>query len=146
MNDKISCNELKQGRIFTGSLPHGVDLVQSIEDFCRDASIKMATFSLIGALSSVTIGSYDQKQQVYVSFSKHAHLEVVSCTGNISIKDGSPMAHAHIVLADIDGNTFGGHLFSESIIFAGEIEIQELTGEQLERKYDTTTGLMLWNI
>ncbi len=146
MNDKISCKEFKHGRIFTGRLPHGVDLVQSIEDFCRDASINMATFSLIGALSSVTIGSYDQTQQVYVSFSKHADLEVLSCTGNISIKDGSPMVHAHIVLADIDGKTFGGHLFSESIIFAGEIEIQELSGEQLERNHDTTTGLMLWNI
>lgn len=146
MNDKISCKEFKNGRIFTGRLPHGVDLVQSIEDFCKDASINMATFSLIGALSSITIGSYDQKQQVYVSFSKNAHLEILSCTGNVSIKDGSPMVHAHIVLADIDGKTFGGHLFSESIIFAGEIKIQELSGEQLERKYDTTTGLMLWNI
>lgn len=52
--------------------------------------------------------------------------------------------HAHVVLGDEQGNTIGGHLFSESIVFAGEIDLQELIGEPLERSYDETTGLLLW--
>jgi len=106
----------------------------------------MAIFSIIGAVSSVTIGSYDQKQQVYVSHFEKAPLEILTCTGNISLKEGNPVAHAHIVLCDEEGKTTGGHLFSDTIVFAAEIELQELIGNTLERVYDKNTGLMLWKL
>lgn len=141
---KLSCFEFQQGRLFVGRLPHGKDLILSVEEFCKDASIQMATFSVIGAVSSVTIGAYDQKQQVYVTVKEEAPLEIVSCTGNVSLKDGKPFIHAHILLADEQGKTTGGHLFSETIIFAGEINLQELTGKPMKRTYDNDTGLMLW--
>jgi len=38
----------------------------------------------------------------------------------------------------------GGHLFSDTILFAGEIRLQELIGNPLERAYDERTGLNLW--
>ena len=141
---KLTCTVFEPGRRFIGRLPHGQDLLTAIKDFCHNASVQTATFSLIGAVSSMTIGAYDQKQQVYVTFTKAAPLEIVICTGNVSLKDGEPHVHAHIVLADEHGNTLGGHLFSETILFAGEIDLQELTGTPLERAYDQTTGLMLW--
>ncbi len=141
---KLACSELKSGRRFMGRLPHGQDLIKSIEAFCGETAVAMATFSAIGAVTSVTMGAYDQKQQVYVTYTKEAPLEIVSCTGNISLKNGNPVVHAHILLADMHGKTIGGHLFSETIIYAGEIDLLELVGKPLERAYDTTTGLMLW--
>ncbi|OEU66930.1 MAG: hypothetical protein BBJ57_06490 [Desulfobacterales bacterium PC51MH44] len=141
---KLTCSEFKTGRCFVGRLPHGKDLITFIEDFCKKASIQMATFSVIGAVSSVTMGAYDQKQQVYVTFTEEAQLEIATCIGNVSLMDGNPVVHAHIVLGDKQGKVTGGHLFSETILFAGEIELQELTGKPLERAYDDTTGLMLW--
>ncbi len=136
--------EYKLGRRFLGRLPHGSDLVKSIEEFCNKNLVQTATFSAIGAVSSVTLGSYDQQQLVYVTFKKEKPFEIVTCEGNVSIKDGNPIVHAHVVLGDEQGNTIGGHLFSESIVFAGEIDLQELIGEPLERSYDETTGLLLW--
>ena len=141
---ELSCSEFQHGRLFVGRLPQGKDLILSIEKFCEDASIQMAIFSVIGAVSSATIGAYDQKQQVYVTFKEEAPLEIVSCIGNVSLKDGKPFIHAHILLADEQGKTIGGHLFSETIIYAGEINLQELTGKPMERTYDNNTGLMLW--
>lgn len=141
---KLVCSEFQTGRRFIGRLPHDKDLIASIEEFCKENSIKMAVFSLIGAVKSAAIGAYDQKQQVYVTFAEKAPLEIITCTGNISLKDGTPFVHAHIELGDEQGKTFGGHLFSETIIYAGEIDIQELTGKPLERAYDETTGLALW--
>ena len=141
---ELSCFKFQQGRIFIGSLPQGGDLINSIEEFCKEALIQMATFSVIGAVSSATIGAYDQKQQVYVTFKEEAPFEIVSCTGNVSLKDGKPFIHAHILLVDEQGKTIGGHLFSETIIYAGEINLQELTGKPMERTYDSNTGLMLW--
>jgi len=144
MMKKLACFEFQQGRVFVGCLPHGRDLILSVEEFCEDASIQMAAFSIIGAVSSYTIGAYDQKQQVYVTFKEKAPLEIVSCMGNVSLKEGKPFIHAHILLADEQGKTIGGHLFSETIIYAGEINLQELTGKPIERTYDNDTGLMLW--
>jgi len=139
-------SEFKLGRFFLGSLPCGKDLVASVEDFCKESSVQMATFSVIGSVSSVTLGCYDQKQQVYVTFNEEAPLEIIACIGNVSIKEGSPFVHAHIVLSDEKGKIIGGHLFSETIIFAGEISFQELKGKLFERAYDNKTGLMLWNL
>lgn len=140
----LTCTEFKPGRLFVGRLPYGKDLIQSVEYFCKSSSIQMATFSLIGAVSSYTIGAYDQKQQVYVTETEKACLEIVNCIGNISLMDEKPFVHAHIVLGDEKGNTMGGHLFSETILFAGEISLQELVGTPLERAYDERTGLNLW--
>ena len=141
---KLACSEFKPGRRFVCRLPHGKDLITSIEDFCVELSIQMATFSIIGAVSSATFGAFDQKQHVYVTFTEEAPLEIVNCSGNVSLKDGEPVVHAHIVLGDKQGKTKGGHLFSETTIFVGEIDLQELIGKPLERDYDDTTGLMLW--
>ena len=141
---KLVCSEFKTGRRFLGSLLHQEDLISAIENVAVEASVKMATFSVIGAVSSVTMGSYDQNQQVYVTATQTGPFEILTCVGNISLKDKKPMAHAHIVLCDEQGKAFGGHLFSETIVFAGEIELVELTGTPLERTYDPTTGLMLW--
>ena len=144
--DNLICSEFKPGRRFIGRVPYGKDLITSITDFCIELSVRMATFSVIGAVSSVTMGAYDQKQQVYVTFTQEAPLEIVTCTGNVSLMDGEPVVHAHIVLGDLQGKTIGGHLFSETILYAGEIDLQELTGKPMERAHDDTTGLMLWNV
>ena len=83
---------------------------------------------------------------MYVTVKEDRELEILSCTGNISIKEGRPFVHAHIMLADIHGATIGGHLFSDTVVFAGEIEIVELVGTPLERRHDEVTGLMLWQM
>jgi predicted DNA-binding protein with PD1-like motif len=144
--DELICSEFRLGRRLLGRLPHGKDLIISIGDFCTASDIQTATFSVIGAVSSATIGVYDQKQHVYVTFTEHADMEIVNCIGNVSLEDKTPVIQSHIVLADEHGKITGGHLFSETILFAGEIDLQEMIGEPLERVYDEKTGLMLWNL
>ena len=144
--DELVCSEFKLGRRLLGRLPHGKDMITSIENFCIASDIQTATFSVIGAVSSATIGVYDQKQHVYVTFTENAAMEIVNCIGNVSLKDKTPVIKSHIVLADEHGKIMGGRLFSETILFTGEIDLQEMTGEPLERVYDGKTGLRLWNI
>jgi predicted DNA-binding protein with PD1-like motif len=144
MGHHHTLTEFGTGRHMVGRLPHGRDLLQTIEGMSEKSGIRMATFTLIGAVSSATIGAYDQTQQVYVTVKKEMPLEILTCLGNISLKKGDPFVHAHIILSDEESNTLGGHLFSETIIYAGEIHIQELTGVPLNREHDETTGLMLW--
>ena len=141
---KLDCVEFAPGRRFIGRLPHGRDLLTSIKEFCTNASIQTASFSFAGQVSAFTIGTYDQEQHVYITYAQEAPLEIVSGSGNVSLMDGDLQIHAHAVLADKQGKTIGGRLFSDTILFAGEIEIQELTGKPAERAYDPDTGLSLW--
>lgn len=136
--------EVTSGRRFLEKLPCKKDIIKSIEQFCHDKSIHMAAFSIMGAVSSYTIGTYDQRQQVYVTYTETAPREIVSCRGNILIQEGKPVICAKIILADEQGEITGGHLFSETTLFAGEIDIQELKADSAEKIYDAETGLMTW--
>lgn len=132
------------GRAFLARLPHAADLLDAIRQVCIDNQVKMATVAVIGALTKVTLGYYNQEGKEYLNRTLSGGYEIVSLTGNLSLKEGEPMVHAHLVISDDKGNCLAGHLMSPSTIFAGELFIQELQGKQLNRHYDQTTGLHLW--
>ncbi len=143
---QIAAREFETGRRVLGRLPLGEDLVTAVEGFCADHSIRTAVFSIIGSVTSATLGSYDQKQQVYVTFKQDEPLEILHCTGNVSLKNDKPTVHAHGMFADMNGHTIGGHVFSETLAYAGEIYLQELLGSALLREHDEETGLFLWRL
>lgn len=132
--------EFKLGRRFFGRLEHGTDIISAIETVCENNSILAASFSIQGAVCSYTIGTYDQAQHVYVTSTVKEAREIVNCQGNVSAKDAKPFVLAHIVLSDERGRITGGRLFSETVVYAGEIELQELIGRSLTRSYDEKTG------
>jgi predicted DNA-binding protein with PD1-like motif len=143
--ETLFCREYSRGRRLLGRLPHGQDLIKAVTAVCRETGIQMAAFAAHGAVSSVTLGVFDQQQQVYVTAAEEKPFELVICQGHVSPQDGNPFVYAHGVLADTQGQTIGGRLFSDTLIFAAEIDLQELTGEPLNRHYDPKTGLMLWH-
>jgi predicted DNA-binding protein with PD1-like motif len=124
-------------------LEHDADLVQSITELARSNRVEAGSFTAIGALKRARLGYYDQKNHGYREMKIDAPHEMASCIGNVSLKDGEPFVHVHVVLADETGNTKAGHLL-EGIVFAAEVHLHELEGPRLERKYDEPTGLSLW--
>ncbi len=132
------------GKVILEGLPHGTDLLETITDLARREGIKIGTVAAIGAVKRARIGYYDQVAQEYRERDIEGPMEISSCLGNISLKDGEIFVHAHITLADSEGRVAGGHLCVGTIIFAAECRINELQGESLERSYDETTGLSLW--
>ena len=125
-------------------LKHDADLVQSITELARSNGIEVGSFTAIGALERARLAYYDQKDSEYREIKIDSPHEMASCTGNISLKNGEPFIHAHVVLADDRGNTKGGHLL-EGIVFAAEVHLHRLEGPRLERRYDEATGLSLWS-
>lgn len=125
-------------------LPHDRDLITAILEICKEVSVLHGWFTIIGAVKNATYGVYDQSQKVYVTHKENSPQEIIFCGGNVSLKDGAPFVHAHILLGDEKGNTKGGHLFSETIIFAGEMFMQAFSGKPPERVHDLTTDLYLW--
>ena len=126
-------------------LNYDADLIQSITELARSKGVEAGSFTAIGALKRAKLGYYDQKNHEYREMKIDSPYELVSCVGNVSLKDGEPFTHVHVVLADEMGNTKAGHLL-EGIVFAAEVHLRQLEGPRLERKYDEVTGLSLWNM
>ena len=126
------------------NIKHGDDLLKSISEYCQENDIKSGFISVIGALQKAKFGYYNQREKKYYENTVDEPVEIVSCLGNISLKNGKSFVHAHISVAKADGNVFGGHLNEGCIVFAAECVIFELTGDLLERKFDDLTGLSLW--
>jgi len=137
--------EYRSGRKFICRLEHDSELLKSITDFVKEKGVKAGVFSVIGAVKGATIAYYDQTKHEYRELQIDGPHEIVSCTGNISLKNGTQFAHAHIVLADERGNVKAGHLVRGKV-FAAELHLRELLGPELVRKHDKLTDLSLWKL
>lgn len=129
-----------------GRLAHGADLLEEITSACTAQNIRLGRLEAIGAVQRARLGYYDQKTREYRFFTIDRPLEITALTGNVSAKEGEPMVHAHVTLADEAGNAFGGHLAPGTIVFACEVIIEPFEGEMLERTFDEETGLPLWQM
>ena len=136
--------EVQQKKHFMGSFPCGTDLLEGLTGICEQENIILGRVEAIGAVQKARFGFYNQKGREYQFIEKNVEMEILKCSGNISINDGKPMVHAHIILADENGNAFGGHLAKGTIVFACEFIIQSFNGAELIREFDESTNLRLW--
>jgi predicted DNA-binding protein with PD1-like motif len=133
------------GRKILGRLAKGDDLLASMEALAQEHNITLGEVTAIGAVSQARVGFYNQTERQYYYLVLAQPLEILALTGNISIKDGKPMVHAHITLSDHEGRAFGGHLAPGTLAFACEFAIQEFVSDiTLVRQMDDPTGLFLW--
>jgi predicted DNA-binding protein with PD1-like motif len=133
------------GRKIIGRLAPGEDLLSALENCAREHGITLGEVQAIGAVSQARVGYYNQAERQYYFLDLARPLEILSLIGNISLKDGQPMVHAHITLADYEGRACGGHLAAGTLAFACEFTIQEYqSATPLVRQMDDPTGLFLW--
>ncbi|MFP3980393.1 MAG: PPC domain-containing DNA-binding protein [Desulfobacterales bacterium] len=133
-------------QVYMGKLQHGADLLEEITQTCTRENIRLGRIQAIGAVQRARLAYYNQKTREYRFFTIDQALEILNLSGNISIKDGDPMVHAHITLADDAGNAYGGHVAPGTVIFACEIVIEAFEGPAFERSFDAETGLPLWQL
>jgi uncharacterized protein len=132
-------------RTFMGRLAKGDDLLQALEKLCQEHNITLGEVRALGAVTRARVGFYNQEERKYYFLEFDQPLEILALVGNISMKDGKPMVHAHVTLADAAGRAFGGHLAEGTSVFACEFAIFEYSADQvLSRQNDPETGLMLW--
>ncbi|MCX8028218.1 MAG: DNA-binding protein [Thermodesulfovibrionales bacterium] len=136
-------NVFRLGSIYQGRLNKGDELVSSLTDFLKSNNIKAGLINGIGALTSAKLGFYNSIEKKYEDIELNEGLEIVSLSGNVTLKGGEIFPHIHVVLSRADFSTLGGHLFAPSKIFAFEFEIFEFVGETFKRAYDEDTGLFL---
>ena len=131
--------------VYMGRLSYGDDLLDALTEMCREQSVTLGRIEAIGAVQGARLGYYDQNTRQYQFMTWDKGLEITSLMGNISIKDGEPMVHAHLTLADEEGRTFGGHLARGCPVFACEFILQVFSGPEFVRSHDPQTDLPLWS-
>ncbi len=137
--------EAKTGKIIFARLFEDEDLLDTITQTAKKARIKAGFFVLIGTLKKAKMGFFHEGQ--YQPIEMAEQVEVVSCMGNISIKENEPFVHAHIAVSNRRGEVFGGHVLPGCIIAAtGELVLVETVDVKLQRKLDDKTQLYLWSI
>ena len=132
--------------IIMGKLSYSCDLLEELTNFCVQNNITLGKIEAIGAVQKSCVGYYNQQTREYQFLKFEKPSEILNLTGNISIKDGKPFVHAHVILADESGNSYGGHLAPGTITFACEFIITIFAGDAFIRDMDDETGLPLWDI
>ncbi len=139
----VQAVEFRLGRSFLGRLPEGQDPLVALADFCREKGVRAGWLSAIGTLRRAVLGYFDETRREYLRIPVEGFREIASCQGNVSLRDGQPFVHLHIVLSAEDGSTVAGHLL-EGETFVGEFYLQEVLGPALVRQFDPQSGLALW--
>ena len=115
-------------------------VMDTLTRFCIDKGISNAKLSGIGAVKETEIGAYDTIKKEYIRKEYSDILELVSFEGNITLKDGSPFPHAHVVLSDHNMSTVGGHLFETTVAAVGEFFLREFDNDAY-RELNEDVGL-----
>ncbi|MFX1302477.1 MAG: PPC domain-containing DNA-binding protein [Promethearchaeota archaeon] len=135
--------ETKVKRVIVGKIEPDEDLINSIIKMVKDSDIKSGFINCIGALKKITIGYFDVESKEYLTSTIEEYVELVSCMGNISFKEGKPIIHLHVSIGTRDYNIIGGHLMQPSIIsITGEVYILEID-KKIKRVIDPQFGLSL---
>ena len=115
-------------------------VMDTLTRFCIDKGISNAKLSGIGAVKETEIGAYDTIKKEYIRKEYSDIFELVSFEGNITLKDGSPFPHAHVVLSDHNMSTAGGHLFETTVAAVGEFFLMEFDNDAY-RELNEDVGL-----
>jgi hypothetical protein len=110
------------------------DLKKEIERYVKDHDIKAGWMAAcVGSLTRWNIRFASQGK----GSKGKGHFEIVSLTGTVSVHG----SHLHISISDATGQTIGGHLLEDNIIYTtAEIVIQETEDLIFFRETDKTTS------
>jgi hypothetical protein len=93
-----------------------MDLLESIRKAAEKHKVKSGSFNAIGVLNPARVGYLDKSTMSYKVIEFKENVELLSCRGLITQKDGETDVHAHLVVSDKDGNAHGGHALEGCIV------------------------------
>lgn len=120
----------------------GDEVMTGLKTFAAEQHLAASHFTAIGAFNKTTLGYFDPQKKDYVKIPIHEQVEVLSLIGDVSLNEGKPNIHAHVVLGKRDGSTAGGHLIEAHVRPTLEVILTE-SPKHLTRRFDRESGLPL---
>ena len=131
------------GRAAFVSLDRGEDLLAGLNAAVGELGLEGATLQVIGGLERATLGYFDPEEGEYRTFST-GHVEIAAGLGNVSIRDGAPFIHLHLVVSGPDGECRGGHAMDGCSAFVVEAYFRSLGGRAPVRQEVPGMTLKVW--
>jgi predicted DNA-binding protein with PD1-like motif len=122
----------------------GENVLENFSEFLEKEKVSSGIFYAIGALEKAEIGYFLSEEKKYSSKVFEENLEVLSFTGNITLKEGKPFVHAHAVLGRKDFSVIGGHFVSGIVGATLELFVKQIQ-PAIERK-EAENGLFLLDL
>lgn len=139
-------------RTFFGTLTAGAQVHDAMAEIAQKNNITAATFELLGGLTEVEFAEYDFVNKVRKPpLTWQRPLEIVNGHGTISLLDGLPRVHMHLVLSFRDPvapngiAVIAGHC-NRAACFAVEFVLTAYDGVPVTRAMHEGTGLTLWHL
>lgn len=142
MRSKLLHESPERLKTFVVVFAKGDEAKSGLERFAHDKRITGASLTGIGAFREATLAYFDPDRLDYVDVPVNEQVEVLSFIGNVTLEQGDPVMHAHVVAGRRDGSTVGGHLKGGTVWPTLEVLVQE-TPRHLRKRYDRETGLTL---
>jgi len=130
-------------RAYIVVLETGDEVAASLKRFAEENRLAGSSFKAIGALSGAKVGWFNWQTKKYETAAQfEEQLEVLSLIGDIALKDGKPVVHAHLVVGRRDGTAHGGHLLEAHVRPTLEVVLTE-SAKALRKTVDRESGLAL---
>jgi predicted DNA-binding protein with PD1-like motif len=136
---------VERRRAFLVVFRTGDEAAAGLLDFARRHDVEAARLSGVGGFSRVKLGYFDCEKKAYVPIDVSEQVEVVSLIGNLTMYDGAPRLHAHVMVTRSDGTARGGHLLQGRVRPTLEITVEELP-IRVSRSLDAASGLPLIDV
>ena len=118
------------------------DLLGSLRQVAREADIRSAALTGLGAIDGVQLAYWDSSAKVYERVDFEGDLEIGSLVGNITRFEGEAFVHAHVVVGGRDTVAHTGHLMAARCGATVEIFLHDFGGA-IHRAPDPNIGLNL---
>jgi len=125
------------------SLERGEDLLDGLNRAVSALGLEAATLQVIGGLEEAVVGYFQPETAEYLPI-RTGHVEICSGLGNVSIRDGQPFIHLHLVVSGPDGSAVGGHAMEGCRAFVVEAYFRALDGPPPVRQDVEGMTLKVW--
>lgn len=112
-------------RTFRVNFTTGDELMSGMTEFAEKNNIKLSEVRGLGGISSAVVSAYDPEKGAFKRFNIDQKGELVSLQGEITVQNGKPSFHAHVVFAMVDGTMHGGHLVEAHISPVANLFVSE---------------------
>lgn len=102
-------------RNFRINFSAGDELMSGMTEFAEKNNLKLSEVRGLGGISSAIVSAYDPEKGAFKRFDIDKKGELVSLQGEITVQNGKPSFHAHVVFVLVDGTVHGGHLVEAHI-------------------------------
>ena len=133
---------VKNGNLIFLRFDNGEDILFELNNFLKRENINSGVFlSGIGMFKNFKIGWFSMQKEKYKTDSYKSPHELISLSGNVSLKDNEIFSHIHVSLAGEDKKIIGGHLFYAEVCNTVELFINTLDIQLYRKKGNTFSPL-----